>query len=239
MNRAGVSDVQVGMRRTLACALIVLAGCAGAALPAADASAAVTSATARAAASAVAAGAAGASGSAAGFRWSARASSPLGTRTSPLVVWAGRQLLEIGGLVANGSKSTSAGAAFDPAAGRWHRIAPVPGDAGVTFGSPGVCRCSRSALGPAGISRSPTAWSSRARRPEPLRPAGPASRCMTRRRIAGPRSRSRSSSTGSRCRPSPGPGETSWWGRWTRPRSAPARDGWRWPSTPQPPATGR
>jgi hypothetical protein len=116
------------MRRTLACALTVLAGCAGVGLPAANASAASSSAPPARAASA---GAAGAAAAAAGFRWSARASSPLGARSGPLVVWAGRQLLEIGGLVAKGSKATSAGAAFDQATGRWHRIAPVPGDAGV------------------------------------------------------------------------------------------------------------
>ncbi len=142
------------MRRTVAraltgpavCALTVLAGCAGAALPAAGASATNTSAPLVLAASAppsvaAARGAsAGPTGTAdetaatvasAAFRWSARASSPLGARTSPLVVWAGRQLLEIGGLVDKGSRATSAGAAFDPATGRWHRIASVPGDAGV------------------------------------------------------------------------------------------------------------
>jgi hypothetical protein len=138
------------MRRTLACVLIALAGCAGAALPA-DASAATPSAPpVRAASAATSAplasadsagharavsagpsGTADAAGASAAFRWSARASSPLGARTSPLVVWAGRQLLEIGGLVAKGSQATSAGAAFDPATGRWHRIAPVPGNAGV------------------------------------------------------------------------------------------------------------
>jgi hypothetical protein len=127
VNQAGVSSVQVGMRRTLACALTLLAGCAGAALPAAGASAAATSAPPARAASA------GAAGAAPGFRWSTRASSPLGARFGPLVVWAGRQLIEIGGLVANGSQATSAGAAFDPATGRWHRIAPVPGDAGVNL----------------------------------------------------------------------------------------------------------
>jgi hypothetical protein len=116
------------MRRTVACALTVLAGCAGVGLPAANASAASSSAPPARAASA---GAAGAAAAAAGFRWSARASSPLGARSGPLVVWAGRQLLEIGGLVDKGSKATSAGAAFDRATGRWHRIAPVPGDAGV------------------------------------------------------------------------------------------------------------
>jgi hypothetical protein len=132
------------------CALAVLVGCAGAALPA-DASAATPSAPpVRAASAATSAplapadsagharaasagpsGTADAAGASAAFRWSARASSPLGARTSPLVVWAGRQLLEIGGLVAKGSQATSAGAAFDPATGRWHRIAPVPGNAGV------------------------------------------------------------------------------------------------------------
>jgi hypothetical protein len=122
------------MRRTVACALTALAGCAGLALPAVNASAATAAPPPRAAASAGAAGTAGAAvsaGAAAGFRWSTRASSPLGARTDPLVVWAGRQLLEIGGLVANGSQATSAGAAFDPATGRWHRIAPFPGNAGV------------------------------------------------------------------------------------------------------------
>jgi hypothetical protein len=136
VNMAGVGDVQVGMRRTATraltgpavCALTVLAGCASAAQPTADAATAATAAPAARAA------AAGAAGAAAGFRWSAQASSPLGARTSPLVVWAGRQLLEIGGLTANGSKATSAGAAFDPATGRWHRIAPVPGDAAVSTG---------------------------------------------------------------------------------------------------------
>jgi hypothetical protein len=116
------------MRRTLACALTVLAGWVGVALPAANASAASSSAP---PARATSAGAAGAAGAAAGFRWTARASSPLGARSGPLVVWAGRQLLEIGGLVARGSQATSAGAAFDQATGRWHRIAPVPGNAGV------------------------------------------------------------------------------------------------------------
>jgi hypothetical protein len=113
----------------MACVLTVLAGCAGAALPAADALAAAPPAPPARAASA------GAAGAAAEFRWSAQASSPLGAPSGPLVVWAGRQLLEIGGLTANGSKATSAGAAFDPATGRWHRIAPVPGDAGVSLGS--------------------------------------------------------------------------------------------------------
>ena len=123
------------MRRTVACVLTVLAGCAGAALPAANASAAATSAPPARAAST------GAAAAAAALRWSARASSPLGARSGPLVVWAGRQLLEIGGLVAKGSKATSAGAAFDQATGRWHRIAPVPGDAGVNpDGSFGLSR---------------------------------------------------------------------------------------------------
>jgi hypothetical protein len=123
------------MRRTVASVLTVLAGCAGAALPAANASAAATSAPPARAAST------GAAGAAAAFRWSASASSPLGARSGPLVVRAGRQLLEIGGLVAKGSKATSAGAAFDPATGRWHRIAPVPGDTGVNpDGSFGLSR---------------------------------------------------------------------------------------------------
>ena len=152
VNQAGAGGVQVGVRRTVTraltgpavCALTVLAGCASMTLPAAGATAAAnpsappvwaalaaTSAPVTRPVSAGPSGTADAAGASAAFRWSARASSPLGARTNPLVVWAGRQLLEIGGLVARGSKATNAGAAFDPATGRWHRIAPVPGDAGV------------------------------------------------------------------------------------------------------------
>jgi len=55
------------------------------------------------------------------FRWSDLPASPLGPRSQPLLAWAGGKLLELGGL----KKGTAArdGAAFDPAAGRWHRLA--------------------------------------------------------------------------------------------------------------------
>jgi hypothetical protein len=56
--------------------------------------------------------------------WSVLATSPLGSRQEPVVAWTGRELLEIGGWVANAA--SRAGAAFDPADGRWRRIAPAP-----------------------------------------------------------------------------------------------------------------
>ena len=114
------------MRRTLARALTALAGCSAAVLPAALIPAATAAPPALGPSAAPAAG----------FGWSALASSPLGARSGPLVAWAGGQLLEIGGLVANGSRSTSAGAAFDPATGRWRRIAAVPAAAGVRPNDP-------------------------------------------------------------------------------------------------------
>jgi hypothetical protein len=60
------------------------------------------------------------------FRWSARAGSPLGDRSSPLLAWADGQLLEIGGWPAGSTGRSAAGAAFDPATGRWKRIASAP-----------------------------------------------------------------------------------------------------------------
>lgn len=59
----------------------------------------------------------------AGFRWSRLPASPLGPRTQPLLAWTGRELIELGGLRKGGT--TDEGAAFDPATGRWHRIASV------------------------------------------------------------------------------------------------------------------
>jgi hypothetical protein len=57
------------------------------------------------------------------FRWSTLPPSPLGTRDYPVVAWTGRELLEFGGL--RKGHITGDGAAFDPATGRWHRIAGV------------------------------------------------------------------------------------------------------------------
>lgn len=62
------------------------------------------------------------------FRWSPLASSPLKTRFSPILVWAGQELIELGGFRRDGT--TDDGAAFDPAAGRWHKIAPVRANVG-------------------------------------------------------------------------------------------------------------
>jgi hypothetical protein len=59
----------------------------------------------------------------AGFRWSRLPASPLGPREDPLLAWTGRELIELGGLHKGGT--TEDGAAFDPATGRWHRIASV------------------------------------------------------------------------------------------------------------------
>jgi hypothetical protein len=121
------------MRRTLAWALIAVAGCAGCS------SAALSPARVPAVQSAPPASDASAASiaSVAGFRWSMLASSPLGSRSDPLVAWAGGQLLEFGGLVGPSSRAANVGAAFDPATGRWHRIAPVPAAAGNLDGPTG------------------------------------------------------------------------------------------------------
>jgi hypothetical protein len=61
------------------------------------------------------------------YRWSALPPSPLGPRSSPLLAWTGRYLIELSrGTVS----STDDGAVFVPATGRWHPIAPVRGDLG-------------------------------------------------------------------------------------------------------------
>jgi hypothetical protein len=57
------------------------------------------------------------------FRWSELPPSPLGERIYPVVAWTGRELLEFGGLIKGGLADD--GAAFDPATGRWHRIAGI------------------------------------------------------------------------------------------------------------------
>lgn len=60
------------------------------------------------------------------FRWSALAGSPLGDRNSPLLAWADGRLLEFGGFPEGSTGRSAAGAAFDPATGRWKRIANAP-----------------------------------------------------------------------------------------------------------------
>jgi hypothetical protein len=63
-----------------------------------------------------------------GFRWSALPPSPLGSVSQPVLAWTGKELLELGG-TKKGS-TTSDGAAFDPATGRWRTIAPVRANVG-------------------------------------------------------------------------------------------------------------
>ncbi len=62
------------------------------------------------------------------FRWSVLPSSPLGPRSAPMVAWAGRELVEVGGTA--GTRAHSDGAAFDPATGVWHAIAQALGVVG-------------------------------------------------------------------------------------------------------------
>jgi hypothetical protein len=59
------------------------------------------------------------------FRWSSLPPSPLGHRSDPLLSWTGRYLIELGGYQ-RGQYVPQDGAAYDAAANRWHRIAPVP-----------------------------------------------------------------------------------------------------------------
>ena len=61
-------------------------------------------------------------------RWSVLPRSPLHWRSEAAVVWDGRELLELGGVAAigRGSVPRDAGAAYDPATGRWHRVARAP-----------------------------------------------------------------------------------------------------------------
>ena len=68
------------------------------------------------------------------FRWSALAGSPLGYRNGPLLAWANGQLLEVGGFAKNSTGKSAAAAAFDPAAGRWRRIASAPAGASLADG---------------------------------------------------------------------------------------------------------
>jgi hypothetical protein len=66
--------------------------------------------------------------------WRQGPRSPLGDRDDPVVVWDGRDLLEIGG--ADRGIARAEGAALDPATSTWRRIAPAPdsiGTAGVAM----------------------------------------------------------------------------------------------------------
>ncbi|MGH3397613.1 MAG: hypothetical protein ACRDPO_23255, partial [Streptosporangiaceae bacterium] len=68
------------------------------------------------------------------FRWSTLPPSPLGKRIYPTVAWTGRELIELGGLPGLGKDHWARdGAAFDPATGRWHRIAGI-GSRNIGFG---------------------------------------------------------------------------------------------------------
>lgn len=67
------------------------------------------------------------------FRWSALPPSPLGPRSQPLLAWTGKYLIELGGQRGlTGGETAYGGAAFDPATGRWHRIAQIPNNIGLT-----------------------------------------------------------------------------------------------------------
>jgi hypothetical protein len=71
------------------------------------------------------------------FRWSALAGSPLGYRNAPLLAWAGARLVEVGGWAkGSGTGRSAAAASFDPATGRWQRIAGAP--AGGSFADGGT-----------------------------------------------------------------------------------------------------
>jgi hypothetical protein len=63
------------------------------------------------------------------YHWSTLPPSPLGARSNPVAAWTGKELLELGGY--RHGRAVRDGAAFDPASGRWHSIAPVPGNVAV------------------------------------------------------------------------------------------------------------
>jgi hypothetical protein len=60
------------------------------------------------------------------FRWSSLASSPLGYRNSSLLAWADGLILEFGGFPTGSTGRSAAGAEFNPATGKWRRIASAP-----------------------------------------------------------------------------------------------------------------
>jgi hypothetical protein len=59
----------------------------------------------------------------AAFHWARLRPSPLGPRSQPILAWTGRELIELGGL--RKGNTTQDGAAYNPATGRWHKIAPM------------------------------------------------------------------------------------------------------------------
>jgi hypothetical protein len=63
------------------------------------------------------------------YRWSKLPPSPLGPRQEPLLVSAGRYVIELGGIGNHGSAND--GAAFDLKTRRWHKIAPVEVNVGL------------------------------------------------------------------------------------------------------------
>lgn len=62
------------------------------------------------------------------WHWTALKASPLGVRYSPILVWTGGELIELGGLRKN--ITPASGAAYDPVTRRWRRIAQVHGNVG-------------------------------------------------------------------------------------------------------------
>src|SRR5215469_1261755 len=65
------------------------------------------------------------------YHWSPLPASPLGARTNPVTVMAGKELIE---LIHNHAGGTTFGAAFDPAARRWRLIASLPANVGFDDG---------------------------------------------------------------------------------------------------------
>jgi hypothetical protein len=59
----------------------------------------------------------------AAFHWARLRPSPLGPRSQPILAWTGKELIELGGL--RRGNTTQDGAAYNPATGRWHTIAPM------------------------------------------------------------------------------------------------------------------
>jgi hypothetical protein len=58
--------------------------------------------------------------------WKAVDAGPLVTRGEPKGVWTGKEVIVVGGLIIDQYQALSDGAAFDPATGRWRRIANRP-----------------------------------------------------------------------------------------------------------------
>ncbi len=71
---------------------------------------------------------AGAAHSAGRYHWTLGKRSPLGAHAAPVLVWTGKDLVELGGLWRG--NTTNNGAVYDPATKRWHTIAPVTANVG-------------------------------------------------------------------------------------------------------------